>query len=177
MWPAARLNPDLGAARGFTLLELMIVVALIAIASAVASLALRDPSATRLEREATRLAALLESARAESRSMGLPVIWLPVPSVGGELPKDFQFVGLPENLAPGMRWLEAGVVAEVEGASAAAPGIILGPEPMLTPARIALRLGDQRLTLATDGLGPFEIDVPTSSGEANENSGAERAVR
>ena len=38
--------------RGFTLIELMIVVALIAIASAVVSLALRDPAATRLEREA-----------------------------------------------------------------------------------------------------------------------------
>uniref|UniRef100_UPI0017FC3268 pilus assembly FimT family protein n=1 Tax=Methylibium sp. TaxID=2067992 RepID=UPI0017FC3268 len=50
------------AARGFTIVELLIVVAVIAIASSVAVLALRDPSATRLEREAARLAALLESA-------------------------------------------------------------------------------------------------------------------
>ena len=37
--------------RGFTLIELMVVVAIIAIAAAVSSLALRDPSATRLEHE------------------------------------------------------------------------------------------------------------------------------
>ena len=53
--------------RGFTLIELMIVVALIAIAAGVVSLALRDPASTRLETEAARLSALLESARAESR--------------------------------------------------------------------------------------------------------------
>ena len=51
---------------GFTLIELMIVVALIAIASAVASLALRDPAATRLEHEAARLAADRKSTRLNS---------------------------------------------------------------------------------------------------------------
>jgi prepilin-type N-terminal cleavage/methylation domain-containing protein len=47
-------------ARGFTLLELMVVVAMIGVASAVVSFALPDPSSTRLEREAARLIALLE---------------------------------------------------------------------------------------------------------------------
>ena len=61
--------------RGFTLIELLVVVALIAIASGVASLSLRDGTASRLEHEGQRLAALLESARAEARaSLGLPPI-------------------------------------------------------------------------------------------------------
>jgi general secretion pathway protein H len=60
-------------ARGFTLIELMIVVALIAVAAGVISLALRDPSSVRLQTEAQRLSALLESARAESRASGLAV--------------------------------------------------------------------------------------------------------
>src|SRR5436190_240535 len=47
-------------ALGFTLIEMMIVVAIIAIASAVAGLALRDPAASKLEHEATRLVSLLE---------------------------------------------------------------------------------------------------------------------
>ena len=63
--------------RGFTLIELMIVVVLIAVASSVASLALRDPASTTLEREAARLAALLESARAEARASGLSASWEP----------------------------------------------------------------------------------------------------
>src|SRR5215212_5523953 len=57
----ALLSPP--SARGFTLIELMVVVAVIAIATAVASLALRDPAASKLEHEAARLASLLESAR------------------------------------------------------------------------------------------------------------------
>ena len=54
--------------RGFTLIELMVVVALIGLATTLISLSLRDPASTRLEQEATRLAALLESARAEARA-------------------------------------------------------------------------------------------------------------
>src|SRR3978361_1876733 len=64
--------------RGFTLIELMIVVVLIAVASSVASLALRDPASTPLEREGARLAALLESARAEARASALAAYWEPV---------------------------------------------------------------------------------------------------
>ena len=44
------------AARGFTLVELLVVVALVALAAAAVSLAVRDPDATALEREAARLA-------------------------------------------------------------------------------------------------------------------------
>lgn len=154
-----------GRGSGFTLLELMIVVALIAIASSVASLALRDPASARLEREATRLAALLESARAESRVLGTAVLWLPVPSADTEQPGDFRFVGLPEKFQPPRRWLEPGVVAEVEGATAAMPGIALGPEPLIKPSRIVLRLADQRVVLASDGLGPFQIEADAAAAE------------
>ena len=62
---------------GFTLIELMVVIAIIALAAGVASLALRDPADTQLEREAARLSALLEAARAEARTLGLPVAWVP----------------------------------------------------------------------------------------------------
>jgi general secretion pathway protein H len=31
--------------------------------------------------------------------------------------------------------------------------VVLGPEPLIGPQRIVLRLREQRLTLATDGLG------------------------
>jgi general secretion pathway protein H len=138
-------------ARGFTLIELMIVVVLIAIASSVASLALRDPASTLLDREGARLVALLESARAEARASALAAHWEPQaanPAVPG-----FRFVGLPPSEELPTRWLETGVTAEVVGARA----VTLGPEPMIGAQRIVLRLRDQRLTLATDGLGPFVV--------------------
>ena len=139
------------AARGFTLIELMIVVVLIAVASSVASLALRDPASTSLEREGARLAALLEAARAEARASGLAAYWEPrAPEAPG-----FRFVGLPPSEELPTRWLESGVSAEVVGARA----IVLGPEPLIGAQSIVLRLREQRLTLATDGLGPFVVSA------------------
>ncbi|WP_409035176.1 Tfp pilus assembly protein FimT/FimU [Methylibium sp.] len=139
-------------ARGFTLIELLIVVALIAIASAVASLALRDPATTQLEREGARLAALLESARAEARALGVAVRWVPGGTEGG-----FRFVGLPDALALPSQWLGEGVNAEALAERRPVAAIVLGPEPLIGVQRIVLRLDNQHLTLATDGLGPFAV--------------------
>jgi general secretion pathway protein H len=149
-----RPGPARGAgapARGFTLIELLVVVALIAIASTVTALALRDPSVTRLEREAARLAALLEGARAESRAAGIPVLWMPVRDGG------FRFVGLPRSVQLPTQWLGEGMSAEVLNTRGAAPAAVLGPEPLIGAQRIVLRLDSQSLMLATDGLGPFAI--------------------
>jgi general secretion pathway protein H len=35
----------------------------------------------------------------------------------------------------------------------------LGPEPLIGAQRIVLRLDEQTLTLATDGLGPFVVNT------------------
>lgn len=145
-------------ARGFTLLELMVVVTLIAIVSALASLALRDPDSTQLEREATRLAALLESARAESRSLGVEVRWMPGGSSTSN--EDFHFAGLPSSIPLPTRWLDADVQAQalLPNGAPSPLGVVLGPEPIIGAQRIVLSLRDQRLTLVTDGLSPFAIE-------------------
>jgi len=138
---------------GFTLIELLVVVALIAIASAVASLALRDPAATRLEHEGARLVALLEAARTEARASGLPASWEPRPEQAGA--EGFRFIGLPTTTGLPSNWLNSGVSADVVGARA----VLLGPEPMIGAQRIVLRLDDQRLLIETDGLGPFAVSA------------------
>jgi general secretion pathway protein H len=140
------------AAPGFTLIELLLVVALIAVASALATLALRDPAANRLEQEASRLSALLESARTEARALGLAVTWQPALRDNSE-GMDFRFDGLPASTALPTRWLAPGVQAQVVGATA----LVLGPEPIIGAQRVILRLEEQRLDLATDGLGPFVL--------------------
>lgn len=141
----SRQTPTL-AARGFTLLELLVVVAIIAIASAGVSFALRDSQATQLEREAQRLAALLESARAQSRSSGVPVRWYPVE--GG-----FRFDGVPPNALPD-KWLSD--TTQVRGPAA----LSLGPEPIIGKQEVVLEspaLPGRSLRVATDGLRPFAV--------------------
>lgn len=140
--------------RGFTLIELLVVVALIAITSATISLALRDPAELQLQREAQRLAALLETARAESRASGLAVRWIPKGLKDGD---DFRFEGLPRTIQLPTRWLGDPVAATVENATATNPGLILGPEPVIPAQRLQLQLGSQRLVLGTDGLAAFDI--------------------
>ena len=138
---------------GFTLIELMVVVLLIAIASATVSLSLRDPASTRLEHEAARLVALLEAARTEARASGLAASWEPHAAQEGA--EGFRFVGLPPSSELPSQWLARGVRAEVTGARA----VLLGPEPLIGAQRIVLRLDEQSLALSTDGLGPFVVDV------------------
>lgn len=154
----ARLSPlplaGPRASRGFTMIELLIVITLIAVASSVVSLALRDPAATQLEQEAVRLSALLESARAEARASGLPVRWEVTRADDGsgqEQQSGFRFVGLPPGAELPSNWLAPGVSAQIVGASA----VQLGPEPLIAAQRIVLQLDQQRSVIATDGLAPF----------------------
>lgn len=143
--------------RGFTLIELLVVVALIAITSATISLALRDPAELQLQREAQRLTALLETARAESRASGLAVRWIPKGIKSGD---DFRFEGLPRTIQLPTRWLGEPVAVLIDNATAANPGLTLGPEPVIPAQRLRLQLGSQQLLLGTDGLAAFDVITP-----------------
>jgi len=132
----------------------MVVVAIIAIAAGVAALALRDPAATRLDREAVRLAALLDAARAEARTLGIPARWTPLPAEPRDPAADhFRFVGLPASSQLPTHWLEEGVSAQVIGE----PALLLGPEATIGPQRVELSLAQQRILIGTDGIGPFQV--------------------
>ena len=137
--------------RGFTLIELMVVVAIIAIAAGVSSLALRDADAKALDQEAARLSALLESARAQARAAGLAARF--ELASAGNADGAFHFVNLPPSVKMPSNWLDSRTSAEIVGARA----LRLGPEPLIGAQRLVLRLGERNLTLATDGLSPFVV--------------------
>ena len=156
--------------KGFTLLELLVVMAIVALASAGVALTLRDSTGATLERDAQRLAAVLESGRAQSRMQGTPVLWRATP--GG-----FVIEGLNPPLPP-QPWLNADTtvdrVLRRTGAGAApdqvSAALTLGPEPILEAQAVVLAARSQpttRIQLASDGLRPFSI-VPlgTALGQA-----------
>ncbi len=133
---------------GFTLLELLIVVSLIAMASAGVALALRDGNQTALERDAQRLAVLLESGRAQSRATGVAVIWQATET-------GFVFEGLSPARLPD-QWLS------VSTRAIGTTSLVLGPEPMIPPQEVRLvdttQAGNPQAAtarIATDGLRPF----------------------
>ena len=142
--------------RGLTLLELLVVLAIIAISSAGVALAMRDNAQTQLEREAQRLIAKLEAARVQSRAQGLPLVWratasgfvIETPLVGSS------FEAQSED------WLSADMSI---GISAGIKTITLGPEPIIPPATITLSKASgqssgakpMNLRIGTDGLQPF----------------------
>ena len=140
------MNKPQGLARGFTLLEMLVVIALIAVATAGVSLSLRDNAQSTLERDAQRLASLLETARAHARANGVPALWQPTAT-------GFVFEGLPRSNLP-TQWLAPTTRASVTAA------IVLGPEPLIGPQTVALRHTDHAgstLWVVSDGLRPFAV--------------------
>lgn len=139
----------------------MVVVAIIALASAAVTLALPDPAATRLEREATRLVAILETARVQARALGAPVRWVPgrprqMADTPGQIPPDFHFTGLPEGHGLPERWSDPELAGRIGVVlPPGQPGLLLGPEPVIPAQVVTLQLDDQRLRLSTDGLSAF----------------------
>jgi general secretion pathway protein H len=136
------------------LLELLVVVAIVALVSVGVGFALRDSSQAQLERDGQRLAALLESARARSRMTGVPVRWRA--NADG-----FNFDGLEASALP-QTWLDGdtSVVGAVGGTEAVT--VVLGPEPIIDPQEVTLRSRSQpgkTVRLVTDGLRPFAVQV------------------
>jgi general secretion pathway protein H len=125
---------------------MLVVVAIVAIASAGVSFAIRDSGATQLEREANRLAALLEAGRARSRSSGVPVRW--------QATEDgFRFDGVGKGELPD-RWLTNTTRVRDNRA------LLLGPEPIIGRQSVVLESSTapgRSLRVATDGLRPFAV--------------------
>jgi len=137
---------------GFTLIELLVVIAIIAIATAGVAFSVRDSADTRLEREAQRLAALLESGRAQSRSSGVPVRWTTTED-------GFRFDGVPATAALPTAWLY-----DATQAQGTLP-LLLGPEPIIGRQEVQVTSSNapgRSLRVATDGLRPFTVTSPES---------------
>ena len=153
--------------RGFTLIELMVVVLIVALASGMVAFSIRDNQGIALERDGQRLAALLEFARAQSRLQGTPVHWRATRN-------GFVLEGLHKPVAE-QAWLSQDTrVLDVLPHSPLADAttlasLDLGPEPVLVPQAVVLTGGPAAgptVRVATDGVRPFAI-VPADAAAAS----------
>lgn len=142
--------------RGFTLLELLVVLAIISFSVAGVSLSLRDSSQSQLEREAQRLIAVLEASRAQSRTSGVPILW--------QATAEGFIVQSPLSEARAETWLTTGALTMQATTTAPENKVVLGPEPILAPTRITLSVTPDRsaspgqsVSIGTDGLRPFQV--------------------
>ena len=168
-WPARHHGARAASQRGFTLIELMVVAMIVALAAGMVVFSLRDTRGIALEREGQRLAALLEYARAQSRLQGTPVHWRVTRN-------GFALDGLDQTQSE-QTWLNAetrvlDVLPHRSGADASRLATLaLGPEPVLAAQSVLLGAGPDpvaKVRVGTDGLRPFAIvpaeSVPPSTG-------------
>lgn len=134
---------------GFTLLELLVVLALIGIAAAGVTASLPDAEHTALQQESERLIATLEAARVRSRSTGIGVEM--VLTEKGFLLLEVGQKVTEERARQARPWLNAKTRAHGSNP------IVLGPDPILPGQSITLTLGQRSVTLATDGMQPFDV--------------------
>lgn len=131
---------------GFTLLELLLVLAIIAIGSAVVTLSLRDSPQTRLQMEAERLIAVLEASRADARASNTAMRW-------HADDKGFELQTLPASGAAlrAMAW-------QYKGTQATPTDVLISAEPIQARTTVTLRHGGgASLKIGTDGAAAFKV--------------------
>ncbi len=152
--------------RGFTLLEMMVVLVLASIMLSFAAVQLMPDEQAQLHDEAERLAFLMEQAGASARAGGQALAWS---GSGGEFrfwnrnkQGGWQRVEQDALLHP--RTLPDGVriaAMEIDG-RADKPGemLLLSPETAAQMFRIRLVSGERQLTIAGDGMGAVSVVKP-----------------
>ena len=145
-------------ARGFTLVEVLVVVVIIALLVSVVAVKIAPDARQSLREEATRLAAVLAHARDEAITTGAPLAWQGAGSGYRFVRRaaDRTWQPLDRDAALRARELAPGVsLAAIEttaGAGGPAPVIVLAPTGLSEPFRITLALGPHRVRVSSDGV-------------------------
>ncbi|WP_088509662.1 type II secretion system minor pseudopilin GspH [Burkholderia ubonensis] len=152
------------AQRGFTLLEMLVVLVIVGLLVAVVTLAPSRNRRTELAEDAQRLASLLESAGDEAQVRSMAIAWQPV---GG----GYRFVQrtesgawspMTDDLFRARRWGAevTGVSVRHTGGGEAIERVVLGDESIDVPVTITLSSGSTRLRVVGTGIGNFVVRQP-----------------
>jgi general secretion pathway protein H len=135
-------------AGGFTLIELMVVLLVLALCSSLVVMSTRNTAQQTLEREADRLVNVLEAARAQARSNSTALLWQ----------SDAQGYSVraltdPESQTKVHQWYVPGTRSE--------PSTwVISAEPVQAAVRLSLLLEgatSERVSIATDGAASYKV--------------------
>ena len=133
---------------GFTLIELMVVLLVLALSSSLVVMGMRDTSQQTLEREADRLINVLEAARAQARGNGTALVWQ-----SDERGYAISALTSPELQQPFQPWYTPGTRSEPSS-------WVISAEPVQSAVRLTLLMEsapNARLSVATDGAASFKV--------------------
>ena len=140
---------SLRAACGFSLLELLVVLVILAVAAGAVSMSVAPRESRLLAEESERLAALFRLAQDEARVRGRPVAW-----IADEHGYRF-LVGGREPDAPGDPLRARAWPFPVQRVEA--PRLVFGAEPLLPPAEIRIATHEREVRLALDAFGTITV--------------------
>ncbi|RFU47390.1 GspH/FimT family pseudopilin [Paraburkholderia sp. DHOC27] len=156
----ARLSTRGRPARGFTLLEMLVVLVIVGILVSVASLALTRNPRTDLNEEAQRLALLFESAGDEAQVRARPIAWQPVDSgFRFDMHTDDGWRPLRDDLLGPRRW-EGGVTSvaiSYPGSDQHPSRVVFGTESIDVPVQVTLFSAAGQATIVGTGNGRYEV--------------------
>lgn len=151
-------------AAGFTLIELMVVLVVLAIAASVVTMSVMPASEHALETAAENLASTLEAARWQAISTRRRIAWeAPATSQAAAQWFDQSNDGTWQlRVTPAAPLNGVITIVQPRPASDAPPRLILGPEPVGAAVCVLLTQANNTMAVVSDGVAPFSVKVNAS---------------
>ncbi len=147
--------------RGFTLLEMLVVLLIVGIVSGVATLALSRNPHTDLREQGQRLALLFESAGDEAQLRGRPLAWQANATGYGFIEADGSggWHPLRDTLLGAQRWTVpvTGVSIRYAGSAYDASRLVFGLESVTQPVAVTLYAPFGQVRIVSNGNGRYLV--------------------
>ena len=148
--------------RGFTLIELLVVLVIIGITLGLTVISVAPSQAKAMQKDAQRIALLLQLARDEAIVRNRPVAFEAGPDSYRFLVRNEKtWEPLPQDDMLRERAFDLAPVTLLLDPPTNIPGnmrIVFGREPVDRPFTLTLASGDLRATIRADGVGHFTVD-------------------